>query len=116
MDGSTLLFLLLVTAATTLLAGFYPAKVLGNYEPTVTLKGIMAAPGGGKGTLRRGLIVFQFTISLLFIIASIVIGAQLQYVLHANLGFNTDAVITLGGPRDNTLANSSFGSDKTKVR
>jgi hypothetical protein len=101
LDGATLLFLLLVTAVTTLLAGFYPAKVLGNYQPTVTLKGITALPGGGKGTLRRGLIVFQFTISLLFIIASLVIGSQLRYVLHANLGFKTDAIVTLSYPRDN---------------
>jgi putative ABC transport system permease protein len=57
-DSATLLFLLLVIAVTTLLAGFYPAKVLGNYQPTVTLKGITAVPGSGKWTLRRGLIVF----------------------------------------------------------
>lgn len=98
-DSATLLFLLLVTAATTLLAGFYPAKVLGNYQPTVTLKGITAVPGGGKGMLRRGLIVFQFTISLLFIIASLVIGSQLRYVLRADLGFKTDAIITIDPPR-----------------
>ena len=113
---ATLLFLLMVIVVTTLLAGFYPAKVLGNYQPTVTLKGITAVPGSAKGTLRRGLIVFQFTISLLFIIASVVIGAQLRYVLHENLGFNTDAIVTLGAARDNTLANSSFGSDKNRAR
>ena len=115
-DGATLLFLLLVTAATTLLAGFYPAKVLGNYEPTVTLKGIMAAPGGGKGTLRRGLIVFQFTISLLFIIASVVIGSQLRYALHADLGFKTDAILTISRPHDNRLAGMGFQSDETRIR
>jgi len=114
--GTTLLFLLLVIVVTTLLAGFYPAKVLGNYQPTVTLKGITAVPGGGNAMLRRGLIVFQFTISLLFIIASVVIGSQLRYVLHTDLGFKTDAIITLGAPRDNTLSSSSFGSDKTRAR
>jgi ABC-type antimicrobial peptide transport system permease subunit len=115
-DGGTLLFLLLVIAATTLLAGFYPAKVLGNYQPTVTLKGITAAPGGGKGTLRKGLIVFQFTISLLFIIASVVIGSQLRYALHANLGFKTDAILTISRPQDNRLGGMGFRSDKTRMR
>lgn len=115
-DSATLLFLLLVTTVTTLLAGFYPAKVLGNYQPTVTLKGITAAPGSEKGTLRRGLIVFQFTISLVFIIASFVIGSQLGYVLHADLGFKTDAIITLSGPRDNSMSNSTIGSDKNMRR
>jgi putative ABC transport system permease protein len=114
MDGATFLFLLLVTAVTTLLAGFYPAKVLGNYEPTVILKGTTALPGGGKGMLRKGLIVFQFTISLLFIIASLVIGSQLRYVLQADLGFKTDAIILLNPPRDNKLGRSVFESDQKK--
>ena len=116
LNGATLLFLLLVIVVTTLLAGFYPAKVLGNYQPTVTLKGITALPGSGKGALRRGLIVFQFTISLLFIIASLVIGSQLRYVLHADLGFKTDAIVTLGRPRDNRLAGTAFQSDRNRVR
>jgi len=113
-DGATLLFLLLVIAVITFLAGFYPAKVLGNYEPTVTLKGITAVPGAGKGALRRGLIVFQFTISLLFIIASLVIGSQLRYVLHADLGFKTNAIITIGGPRENSLSKMAFQSDRIR--
>ncbi len=116
LDGATLLFLLLVAAATTLLAAFYPAKVLGNYQPTVTLKGITALPGGGKGMLRRGLIVFQFTISLLFIIASLVIGSQLRYVLHADLGFKTDAIVTLGYPRENRPAKIAVLMDKIRQR
>ncbi|MBO9202250.1 MULTISPECIES: ABC transporter permease [Niastella] len=99
MDGGTLLFLLLVVAATAGLAGFYPAKVLGKYHPTVTLKGITAVPDGGKGELRRGLIVFQFTISLLFIIMSFIMGSQLRYMFHINLGLKTDAVITITPPR-----------------
>jgi putative ABC transport system permease protein len=94
-DVAMLLFLFAVTAATTLVAGFYPAKVLAAYLPALTLKGTTAVQGGGKGTLRKSLIVFQFTISLLFIIGSIVIGAQLRYMLHADLGFRKDAIITL---------------------
>lgn len=111
-DSATFLFLLLIIAVTTLLAGFYPAKVLGNYQPTVTLKGITAVPGGAKGTLRRGLIVFQFTISLLFIIASFVIGSQLRYVLNADLGFKTDAIITLNRPLDERHGKVAFQSDR----
>jgi putative ABC transport system permease protein len=114
LDGATLLFLLLVIAVTTLLAGFYPAKVLGNYQPMVTLKGITALPGGGKGALRRGLIVFQFTISLLFIIASLVIGSQLRYVLQADLGFKTDAIVTLSYPRDHRPAKIAVLMDRIR--
>jgi putative ABC transport system permease protein len=115
-DSATLLFLLLVIAVTTLLAGFYPAKVLGNYQPTVTLKGITAVPGGGKGALRKGLIVFQFTISLVFIIASLVIGSQLRYVLHADLGFKADAIVTLSRPSNSRPGQTAFQSDKAEAR
>lgn len=114
LDGATLLFLLLVTAVTTLLAGFYPAKVLANYQPTVVLKGAAAVPGGEKGTLRRALIVFQFTISLLFIIASIVIGSQLRYMLHADLGFKTDAIVSLNYPRDNGPGKTAILAEKIR--
>ncbi|HWB93712.1 MAG TPA: FtsX-like permease family protein, partial [Puia sp.] len=94
-DGATLLFLLLIAVVTILATGFYPAKVRAGYLPALTLKGKTVAEGSGKGTLRKSLIVFQFTISLLFIIASIVIGSQLRYVLRTDFGFRTDAIVTL---------------------
>ncbi|WP_162391488.1 ABC transporter permease [Spirosoma endbachense] len=115
-DRTTIVFFLLVTAVTTLLAGFYPARVLGRYQPVMTLKGITTTAGTGKATLRRGLIVFQFTISLVFIIASLVMGSQLRYVLHTNLGFKTDAIITLGGQPTNPMHTTTIGSDKSKGR
>jgi len=95
LNGATLLFLFLIAVVTTLATGFYPARVLSRFLPALTLKGKTVQEGSGKGTLRKGLIVFQFTISLLFIIASIVIGSQLRYALHTDLGFKTDAVVTL---------------------
>jgi len=86
-------FLGAMTVLTTLLAGFYPAWVLSGYNPIKSLKG--AATEEGRGGLRRGLIVFQFAISLVFIIGSLVIGKQIAYMDHADRGFNTDRVLTL---------------------
>ncbi|HEV9036542.1 MAG TPA: ABC transporter permease, partial [Puia sp.] len=114
LDAETGLFLLLVIMVTTILAGFYPAKVLGNYQPTVTLKGATAVSGGGKAALRKGLIVFQFTISLLFIIASLVIGSQLRYALHADLGFKTDAIVTLPFARGDKTGKVTVLADKIR--
>ncbi len=94
-DPSTGIFLLLIAVVTILATGFYPARVLANYLPALTLKGKTSTKDSGKGGLRKSLIVFQFTISLLFIIASVVIGSQLRYALHTDLGFKTDAVVTL---------------------
>jgi putative ABC transport system permease protein len=90
-------FLVAVTVLTTLLAGSYPAVVLSNYLAVLSLKGMVAGSGRGGGGLniRRALIVFQFTISLLFIVGAIVIGKQISYMRNADKGFNTDRVMTL---------------------
>jgi putative ABC transport system permease protein len=90
---TNLLFLLGITVVTTLLAGLYPARLLSAHSPVDTLKGVGAPRGGGKWWLRKGLIVFQFTVSLTFIIGTMVIGRQIGYMLHKDLGFKSDAVV-----------------------
>jgi hypothetical protein len=92
-----LLFLIGITIGVTVLAGFYPARVLAGYQPVQTLKGSGSIKGGEKWWLRRGLIVFQFTISLVFIIVTLVIGNQIRYMLNTDYGFHTDAVVTVQG-------------------
>ena len=95
LDPATLLFLIGVTVITTLLAGFYPAKVLAGYLPVLSLKGGGAQKGGEKWLLRKSLIVFQFTISLVFIIVSLLMGNQIRYMLKTDYGFKTDAIVTV---------------------
>ncbi len=92
---ATLGFLTALTLLTTLLAGFYPAWVLSGYIPVLSVKAQLA--GGSKSSLnlRRALIVFQFTISLLFITGAIVIGKQIAFMHRADKGFNTDRVLSL---------------------
>jgi putative ABC transport system permease protein len=87
------LFLLGITVTITLLAGLYPARMLSSRAAVPALKGTAAPRGGGKWWLREGLIVFQFTVSLLFIIGTIVIGRQIGFMLHKDLGFRTDAIV-----------------------
>lgn len=101
-DGVNLAAVATVVALTTLLAGFYPARVLSSYRPVVTLKGVAQQP---RSTLRKGLIVFQFVVSLVFIIGSIIIAKQIRFMRTSDKGFNTDAVITVnhGGSKDKLL-------------
>jgi ABC-type antimicrobial peptide transport system permease subunit len=83
---------LALLAGTTLLAGIYPAIVLSGSIPAITLKG----PGTQqRGFFRKVLVVFQFTVSLVFIIGTLVVQQQLHYVLHSDLGFKSDAVINI---------------------
>jgi putative ABC transport system permease protein len=99
-----LLFLVGMTVLTTLFSGLYPAKVLSAWLPVLCLKGAGApATLNEKGGLRKSLIVFQFTISLLFIICTLVIGRQINYMRTQDLGFSTDAILNIDtDPADTT--------------
>ncbi|MDR3712162.1 MAG: ABC transporter permease [Puia sp.] len=89
------IFLAGVTIVTSLLAGFYPARVLSAFSPALSLKGTGTQPLNRKSYLRKSLIVFQFTISLVLIISTLVIGRQIHYMLNKDMGFNYDAILTI---------------------
>jgi ABC-type antimicrobial peptide transport system permease subunit len=95
LSGQTVLFLLVVMAFTTLLAGFYPSWVLSSYVPALSLKGQTVLAGGQKGYLRKALIVFQFTVSLVFIIGTIMVSRQLNFMRNKDRGFTSDAIISI---------------------
>ena len=95
----TALFLLAIILFTTFAAGLYPARLLSSYLPVVSLKGSVDQLQSGGARLRRGLIVFQFTISLFFIIGSLVIGRQVQYMRSSDKGFKSDGVLVINAWR-----------------
>jgi len=78
------------------LAGLYPAFFLSSFKHTDVLKG---SPLAGKGrrslVLRSGLVVFQFAMSVLLIIGSLVIFRQLAYIKSQRLGFDKDHVVVV---------------------
>ncbi len=77
-----------------LLAGVYPAVVLSSFEPVTVLKGKFRATSGGIW-LRNGLVVFQFTISVILIAGTIVVNNQLAFIQNKNLGFTKDWTIVV---------------------
>jgi ABC-type antimicrobial peptide transport system permease subunit len=113
-NPSTVMFLVALTIVTSLLAGFYPAKVLSSYLPVISLKGSGAYKGSNKWILRKILIVFQFTVSLVFIIGTIVIARQFNYIRGKYLGFSTDAIITVETPRGDSLSKVRVAAEKIK--
>jgi len=94
-DYTTWIFLAGTAIFTTLLAGFYPAKLLSAFKPVSSLKGDLSEKTDTKGYLRKSLIVFQFTISLIFIIGTIVVDKQINYMQNVDLGVKTTNIITL---------------------
>ena len=94
-DYTNWIFLACIAIFTTLLAGFYPARLLTAFKPVPGLKGKVSDRAGNKGYLRKSLIVFQFTISILFIIGTLAIGSQISYMQNKDLGIKTSNIITL---------------------
>ncbi|RRA99781.1 ABC transporter permease [Larkinella rosea] len=80
-------------ALTGLLAGWYPALLLARFRPVDTLKGQIVTAKGAW--MRRGLVVFQFSISLILIISTIVVVRQLRFMQSQNLGFNKERVLSI---------------------
>jgi len=77
-----------------LLAGIYPAFILAAFRPAAVLKGQQASLKG-KGGIRRVLVVAQFAISIVLIIATAVTFQQLGYLNARDIGYNKDQIITL---------------------
>ncbi|HET7000641.1 MAG TPA: ABC transporter permease [Puia sp.] len=84
----------------SLMAGSYPAILLTKIIPVKVLKGSFKNTSGGQG-LRRFLIIFQFSISIVLIVSTFITHKQLKYVQSRNLGFNREQVLVL--PFDNTM-------------
>lgn len=74
------------------LAGLYPAFALSSFSPVVVMKGNFS--GSTKGAwLRNGLVVFQFMISIVLIVGTVVVGQQMSFMQNKNLGFDKEQVL-----------------------
>ena len=77
-----------------LLAGIYPALFLASFDPVAVLKGEVVGRSQ-RAWMRNVLVVFQFTVSVVLIIGTLVVYRQLNYIQNKNLGFNKDQVVVI---------------------
>jgi putative ABC transport system permease protein len=77
----------------TVLAGLYPAFVLSSFQPLAALKNRFSAPGG-RG-IRSGLVVFQFTISIVMIISTFVVDQQMVFIQDKDIGYDKNQMIVI---------------------
>jgi putative ABC transport system permease protein len=96
----TALFAFGLAALTTLLAGVYPAFRLSGMAPIWALKNNTLTTGKQWFSLRQGLVVVQFTVSLILISCALLINQQLTFFRNADLGFDKSAIITVGLPEN----------------
>ncbi|MCX2741643.1 ABC transporter permease [Pontibacter anaerobius] len=98
-----LLVILAIVLLVGVVAGSYPAFFLSGFKPADVLKSDKQ-PRGGSATLRRALVVLQFSISLIMIIGTIVVFTQMHFLKSADLGFNKEQVMVIDVPGgDSTL-------------
>jgi putative ABC transport system permease protein len=77
-----------------LLAGSYPSLFLSAFKPTETMKGTFSSSAKGH-VLRKSLVVFQFTISIMLISGTIIVFKHLSYLRSINLGFDKQQIVVL---------------------
>jgi putative ABC transport system permease protein len=86
--------LLLITVVCGLVAGSYPSLYLSSFNPVSVIKGLKLK-SGSAAFIRKGLVVLQFTISIVLIIATFIIYQQIQHVKGRELGFNKDNLLEM---------------------
>ncbi len=86
--------IIILSALVSILAGAYPAMIVSGYDLQNILKsGSLFSASGGK--FRRSLIIFQFAISIVLIITTLVIQQQRSYIMNKNLGYDKTRVVYL---------------------
>ncbi len=103
-----MIFLVVLILITTFLSGFYPALVLSGFSPNAVLKNRIVGTGSSGSFLRKVLVVFQFFIAQALIIGTIVVSQQMEYFQSKPLGFDTDFIIDVQMPDNNSTSMMLF--------
>lgn len=93
-DPTLILAVGIITVLTGIVSGSYPALYLSGFNPVSILKGLLRT-SWGDSWIRKGLVVFQFFLSMLLIVSVVIVYKQIQFIQTKNLGFTKDNVIRI---------------------
>ena len=102
LEPQTFLILIAIIVFVGLLGGSYPAFYLSKFNPVSILKGSLSK-SSSNATLRRTLVVVQFSISMIMLICTWVVYGQLKYLRNVDLGFNKDQVLSIAVHADSDV-------------
>jgi len=103
-DPSIILSLMALLGLTAILSGLYPSVAISSFQPIEILKGPGYSPSK-KSRLRNSLVVFQFCISILLLLGTVVIVKQLNFIRNKEMGFNRNNIL-VATIRDNRILKS----------
>lgn len=95
-------FMLMLIVLVSFLAGLYPAFIISGFSPALAIKNKISATNAGGLGLRKILVVLQFSITAVLIIATLVIVKQMEFVRERPLGFNHESVAVVNIPLDSS--------------
>jgi putative ABC transport system permease protein len=104
--------LLLTALIVGIVSGVYPAFVLSSHRPTYLVRGD-EYPGSGGSWLRKGLVIAQFSASVVLIIGAVAIIKQIDFLKNKELGFDSDRLLTI--PIHDTSVLNGFESLKAEL-
>ncbi|MGK7388815.1 MAG: ABC transporter permease [Candidatus Cyclobacteriaceae bacterium M2_1C_046] len=102
------IYLISLVLFITLLAGLYPAFVLSGFKPAEVLKKIISHKSSSGYQLRRALVVFQFVISQIFIIGTVIVLLQMDFIEQKDMGFTSEAILNVNLPVKDTDKAEAF--------
>ena len=108
-QGLTWIELTSITLFIGITAGLYPSFYLSAFRPVKVLKGKFITTRRGA-QLRKGLVIFQFAISIVLIVSFFTIYRQVDFITKTNLGFDKDNILLMNNVRGNGISNDVTGS------
>lgn len=110
-EGKAILVFVFIVLLTALLAGSYPAFMLSSFNTLEVIKG-RVSPGKGSILFRKGLVVFQFFISIILIVSTLVVSRQIYFMKNKDMGINMENLLML---EMNSELEDSFNAFKADV-